>query len=298
VLRRRVPSIEIVADGRGARIEGDTRMRRPAVELGAVTKVLTGLLLAELDRSGELPLTTPVGPLLDMALTHRGGDPVTLEDLATHHGGLPRLGPLGADGPVDPDDPYRSTGADGVLAALAATAGSVEGFVYSNLGYAALGIAVERAVGPWADLVTSRVLEPLGVTEVWPGPPPASVVRVEGRAGRRPVGWWNSGAFAPAVGASATGDGMAALLVALVRAGDPDAPLHAAVRAAGVPRRRFPGGAVGLGWQISDGGGLWHNGATAGFSALTALRDGRGVALLRCGPPDTRAERAAVARLR
>ncbi|HEY8392238.1 MAG TPA: serine hydrolase [Capillibacterium sp.] len=62
-------------------------------EIGSVTKVFTGLMLAEAVHSGKLPLQMPVAELLETQTGKKVGlDPaLTLERLATHTSGLPSL---------------------------------------------------------------------------------------------------------------------------------------------------------------------------------------------------------------
>ncbi|RST02726.1 serine hydrolase domain-containing protein, partial [Streptomyces sp. WAC05374] len=62
-------------------------------EIGSASKTFTGLLLADLVRSGALSGTTPAARLLDPARPP-GRHPVTLTHLMTHTSGLP---PLPAD---------------------------------------------------------------------------------------------------------------------------------------------------------------------------------------------------------
>ena len=60
-------------------------------EIGSMTKVFTGILLADMVRRGEVELTDPVADLLprDVRVPERNGKPITLLDLTTHSSGLP-----------------------------------------------------------------------------------------------------------------------------------------------------------------------------------------------------------------
>ena len=69
-------------------LNGDT-----VYEIGSITKVFTSLLLADAIGRGEVALTDPVAKFLPakVKVPERGGRSITLEDLATHTSGLPRM---------------------------------------------------------------------------------------------------------------------------------------------------------------------------------------------------------------
>ena len=139
-----------------------------AFEIGSITKVLTGELLAIAIERGEVALDDTLGEHLDL-----GDAPVasvTLEQLATHHSGLPYF----------PEDPawvtenerayaaHEDTADDDLaeLLALARGADAAPGseFEYSNFGAALLGHALASAAGiEYAKLLKQRVLDPLGM---------------------------------------------------------------------------------------------------------------------------------------
>ena len=60
-------------------------------EIGSVTKTFTALLFAQLAAGGEVDPHTPVARLVPEA--HGGLRGVTLQHLATHTSGLPRIPP-------------------------------------------------------------------------------------------------------------------------------------------------------------------------------------------------------------
>jgi len=85
------------------REDGPAPNEHTLFEIGSITKVFTGILLAEAVREGLVSLDDPVSKFLPPeALAPNGSalDTVTLESLATHTSGPPRLPPnlfLGAD---------------------------------------------------------------------------------------------------------------------------------------------------------------------------------------------------------
>lgn len=136
-------------------------------DLASVTKPVTALALARLERAGALSREEPLADLLpDLAQTLSARVPLDL--LAAHRAGLEGHGalyePLVRGGSVDPDEAL-------VTAANARRAECQgpppeEGFapVYSDLGYLLLGAALARRGGGAVDeILTREVLEPLGL---------------------------------------------------------------------------------------------------------------------------------------
>ena len=79
----------------GALEKGDPRVLNgdTIFEIGSVTKVFTALLLSYIVRRGQVALTDPVSKYLPagVRMPRRNGKQITLQDLATHTSGLPRL---------------------------------------------------------------------------------------------------------------------------------------------------------------------------------------------------------------
>ena len=154
------------------------------VELGSVTKAVTGLLLADAVVRGEVALDDRARRLP----ARRPGAAITLGRLATHTAGLPRvpLALLRRVGFLDTHRPVRAHDGPGAACTTSPPSGSaVAGRPrYSNLGAALLGQALAARAGrPTSGSCTERVLGPLGVDEVWAqgGPQPATP---HGRRGR------------------------------------------------------------------------------------------------------------------
>ncbi|HZB75521.1 MAG TPA: serine hydrolase domain-containing protein [Solirubrobacteraceae bacterium] len=260
------------------------------VELGSVTKAVTGLLLADAVVRGEVALDTPLAACLPGA---RAG--IALEPLATHTAGLPRvpLALLRRVGFTNTTDPYARTTTAELVRDLARVrirrAGRPR---YSNFGAALLGQALAARAGvPYERLVHERILGPLGVTQVWAqgGPEPA---QPHGRRGK-PVPPWTLGAYAPAGGLRGTARGALALATGCLR---PPPELAAAVGLALARRARRHGLVFGLGW-IEAHGMWWHNGGTNGSRAFVALRPASGRAVAAVANSRKAPDRAAVAQL-
>ena len=139
------------------------------VEIGSVSKGLTGMLLADSRARAEVGDDTRLGELL--ALTGAPASDITLGELATHTSGLPRL----ADGTRvlratvelwrHGTNPYGEDLRD-LLAATGRTRLRRRQPRYSNLGFMLLGHALAAAAGTtYAALLRDRVTAPLGMVD-------------------------------------------------------------------------------------------------------------------------------------
>lgn len=125
--------------------------------IGSITKILTALLVLQLRDEGALQLTDR----LDRHLPGVAYGARTLRELLSHSSGMP----------AEPPGPWweRSAGVpfDDLVSRLDETAAVFrpgQEFHYSNVGFALLGEVVARVRGTsWATVLTSRVLEPLGM---------------------------------------------------------------------------------------------------------------------------------------
>jgi len=242
-------------------------------EIGSITKVFTGTLLAEMAARGALgveDLAQAHAPD-KMRLPTRGERQITLLDLSTHHSGLPRLPDNLA--PSDPANPYADYTLERLRAFLQrhTLARDVGGkFEYSNLGTGLLGVLLaNRAGADYESLVRERILAPLGMnmTGVQYSQAMAAERAVGHSATGSPVRDWDSGVLVGAGGLQSNMDDMLAFLDANV--GPPRSALERAMRTAHQPRRDAGESMrVGLNWLTRTVGQdriIWHNGGTAGF---------------------------------
>jgi serine-type D-Ala-D-Ala carboxypeptidase/endopeptidase len=234
-----------------------------------VSKAFTAIVLADMVTRGEIALGDGLG----------FGTRVTLEQLATHTSGLPRLPtnlPLQLP---DPYGPYTTAQLEEFLASSAAVSRSPGTYDYSNLGAGALGHALEiRARMPFAALVAARVARPLGLARTRVGDVGGDTA-VGYQASGEPAASWKPGALSGAYAVRSTVRDLAAFVAANLA---PDAtPLAAAIRLTHEPRHAIPGGHIGLAWHIAGPSGvLWHNGRSAGFAAFVAFHPQRRIGLV------------------
>jgi CubicO group peptidase (beta-lactamase class C family) len=131
-------------------------------QIGSVTKVFTALALADAVARRELALDTPLGSCLPDVPASSDGGQITLQHLATHTSGLPRL-PKGLRRQAlrHRSDPYRHFSTEDLLVALCearphpAPGTKVR---YSNFGAALLGEALSRSGGTsYEELIHERI---------------------------------------------------------------------------------------------------------------------------------------------
>jgi CubicO group peptidase (beta-lactamase class C family) len=161
------------------------------MEMGSVTKVFTGLLVADAVLRGELTLSTRVDELLFGE--NWGGVAMTVEHLATHTSGLPRLSMSKVEVLLHPLDPYPSYDRkhlEGWLRKKKPTVPADAQVSYSNFGYAVLGLMLERATRQtYEQLLQKRLLGPLGMS--------TSGLQMAGRADLAAKGHRKSGLSTP-----------------------------------------------------------------------------------------------------
>ncbi|MGH3291059.1 MAG: serine hydrolase domain-containing protein [Trebonia sp.] len=254
-------------DADGPAFAGTTWLPQDArFEIGSVTKTMTATLLASLVLDGTVTLDDPIGGWLDAG---PNGD-ITLEQLATHTSGLPRLAP---DQPVDWANPFRDLAAEQAEEALRAAIRPPEAaHLYTNFGYQLLGIVLERASGhAYQDLLAERLFEPLemtcsGVGEAGGG------IRLTGN----PVGHWDR-ALPAAGGIESTVEDVARYLSACLN--PQDGALGRAITLCRQPRVRIhEDREIGLAWFII-GDVFRHNGRTGGFASCVAVNQVAGRAV-------------------
>lgn len=151
----------------------DAEAKRPAsadtvYRIGSITKQFTALMLLQLAEQEKVRLTDPVENYVPeisaIPRFHAAAPPITLVQLATMTSGLARE-------PKGPPDHSRGPvigWTKKVLEALPQASYQYEPgtqYLYSNIGYATLGLALERAASrPFTEYVQERIVGALGMT--------------------------------------------------------------------------------------------------------------------------------------
>ena len=247
-------------------------------EIGSITKVFTGILLADATVAGDVSLETSVGEIMLEAAEANPevASAIQLRHLSTHSSGLPRM-PTNLS-PADPLDPFadysRRLMTDFMTTVkLSSKPGTPSG--YSNFGVGLLGeLLAMKANKSYAELLSSRLTEPLGMTDT------STEVRQD--AGRRlapphqasgvPGREWRFDAMAGAGAIRSTPEDMLRFIDANLA--PPPGRLGDAIELAWKQQTEAQGDAfaMGLGWHIArDGSTRWHNGQTDGYHSMLLI---------------------------
>jgi serine-type D-Ala-D-Ala carboxypeptidase/endopeptidase len=271
---RRVVSYGALAKGDKRPLNGDTLF-----EIGSATKVFTSLLLADAVQRGEVALTDPVSKYLPagVKMPERGETKITLQDLANHTSGLPRLPSNLA--PKDVWNPYADYTVEQLYSFLSGatlTRDIGSQYEYSNLGAGLLGhVLALRAGMSYEALVTKRILEPLKMksTAITLSDAMNKRLATGHNADLTPAKNWDLPTLAGAGALRASTNDLLAFLAVHLGFGA-KSPLGPAITAQLAARRPTgnQGLDIALGWHILTAPGgqeiFWHNGGTGGYRSF------------------------------
>ena len=262
------------AYGRTAASEGEPVNQRTVYEIGSITKVFTGVALADMVVRGQVSLDDSVQRYLPAGsrVPQLGPQAITLKLLSAQRSGLPRM--PGNFAPRDPSNPYVDYDDARLLAFLADYTLLREPgarYEYSNLGVGLLGFALARHDGTSYELmVRRRILGPLGMRSTMATLSSDAAGRLaRGSADGSDVPNWDmSNATAGAGALRSTAEDMLRFLSAAM--GLTRTALDSAFRLSAAPLydAGVAGMQIGLGWHIRDRNNIkvvWHNGGTGGY---------------------------------
>ena len=254
-------------------------------EIGSVTKVFTGVLLADMVLASEVALDDPLSRHLpNPRPVWRHREPTLLE-LATHRSGLPNTpGPmhrrelayaLGLRG----NDPWRwltQREYERLVAAESPRQAAGRRVRYSSMAVGLLGDALAARAGTsYEELLGERILRPLGMHGTSVQVAPNLEDRVVGGHSRRGQPRPPIQDFMPAAGSvRSSAEDMLRFLSACLQppAERPGPALSLAQQAHARVSRRVE---IGLCWMISARRKhprvVWHNGGTWGFRSFAAF---------------------------
>jgi CubicO group peptidase (beta-lactamase class C family) len=245
-------------------------------EIGSISKVFTGLLLAQAVQAGKVRLDSTLQEVMGkkqrFASEHVAS--ITLEQLATHTSGLPRLPDnlLTAANPADPYAHYDRRLLDAFLSKATLPHAAPFTSEYSNLGVGMLGDVLARLQDKtWEQLVLEHIAQPLGMKDTRITLDTEQKRRlVSPYAGTAKTKNWNFKALAGCGALYSTATDLMILAQALSKPAD--SPLKSLIEQIEKPRDL---GNVGLCLQILNVGGTngyWHNGGTGGYRSWISAR--------------------------
>lgn len=269
-------------------------------EIGSITKVFTGILLAQAVERGTLKLSDPIADLLpDNWSVPDAAKGVTLQHLTTHASGFPRLpagmlGPSGAAKVLIGGDPYRDYDQRSFRSAIANVKLIFEPGTdtsYSNFAVGVLGFVLSNCHDTdYGKLVKEQIFDPLEMRDSVvprdnsPNPKMAvgyrSAIRVgTNRIAFRSANWILPPHLAGAGGIRSTGADMLTFLKANMAT--ISTPLDSSIRQAQVAISDFgQRGSIGMNWIRTSDASLsqdiiWHNGGTGGFRSFLGFTQDR-----------------------
>lgn len=256
-------------------------------EIGSISKVFTGLLLADEVLAGRMKLASTLRELLGPKFTF--ADPsvaaITLEQLATHTSGLPKVPDDVRDGgnPADPYAHYDRTRLDAWLSKAKLDHAPPFPSDYSNLGVGLLGDLIARRHDcTWEQLVIDRIAKPLHLDDTRVTLTDEQKKRLApAYNGPASASYWRFDSLAGAGALYSTAADMLRFTQALAKPAD--TLLKAAIELIETPRAD---GSLGVCLQITHmpGGSnaCWFAGGTGGFRSWISARpsDGRLVVML------------------
>jgi serine-type D-Ala-D-Ala carboxypeptidase/endopeptidase len=276
---------QVIAYGETVKGSGVAPNADTVYEIGSVTKAFTGVLLADMMQRGLMKPDDPAQGYLPQGVKMPivGDRPITLEQLATHTSGLPRL-PENLDS-ADPVNPYADYSEQRLFDflnrhQLRRPPGT---YAYSNLGMGLLGRLIAReSRKSYEQVLIDRVCEPLGMTDtiITLNTDQRERLAPPYNASLQPDHNWDFDALAGAGAIRSTCRDMITFIQANLA--DDDRPVTRALRWSHRKRNDMNSGqTIGLGWHIArDGITRWHNGMTGGYHAWLAVVPDRNVGVV------------------
>jgi serine-type D-Ala-D-Ala carboxypeptidase/endopeptidase len=260
--------------GTTAKDGGQPMTSNTVYEIGSITKVFTGILLAEAVNAGKAQFDDPIQNYLPAGIQSPtyNGIPITLVNLATHHAALPR----DLDSDNIPDmyawlNTYQ----------LASAPGSK--YSYSNLGYSLLGDILARLYGnDFGTLEYEAISQPLGLMDT-------RETLTSDQQNRLAQGYTADGALAayfPDSGAMSSAGYLHSTLNDMTRflienMQPNSTPLASSINLTqlNITDGQEPGSGTGLGWEIERPNTpterIYKGGGTSGFTTyISFAKDG------------------------
>lgn len=279
-------------------VVGDSQVDENTVfEIGSLTKVFTGLLLAIAIQDKPYLLDEKIADYIP-EIKKQDVANITFQQLVTHSSGLPRL-PESMNlfhFLINKQNPYKNYTTQKLIKDLNASTLTKlkEQSLYSNYGYAVLGLALERAMQQtYAELIQNNILEPLTMEhsfvnynkqnqkQVIRGYKRLNIMEYFNFKTKAPN--WHFDAAAPAGAMKSSTKDLAKFISTYLSL---DSDLKTEMKLTLNPYFiKDKNRSIGLGWQIYTKGKstiYWHNGATAGYRSFFGFnpRLDKGIVLL------------------
>ena len=257
-------------------------------EIGSITKVFTGILLADQVISENMKLSDPMTKFLPEGVNtpQKDGKQITLKDLATHSSGLPRMpNNFTPENPNNPFADYSKQQIYDFLSGYNLTRDIGASYEYSNYGMGLLGHLLElKTKKSYETLVVEKIANVYQMNDT-------RIVLTEkmkknlakGHAAGKEVENWDIISLAGAGGLRSTARDMIQFLKA--NTGVKDTPIFKAMKISHAQKYSDSQRNVnlGLGWHHATSSGkkiIWHNGGTGGYRSFAGFIEGTEVGVV------------------
>ena len=273
-------------------------------EIGSITKVFTTALLQMTADAGLVKLDDDFRQYLPDTIEYGFDYPISLEQLATHTSGFPRLPSRWFDDSlvVNECNPYTHLNFDSIVAYLEnpselSKPGNV---AYSNLGNGLIGHILERAHNKSLnELLDSMIFTPLNMPHS--GIETDSSLKYLLATGYDAEGKATCNWQLPILAACGAIESNIPDMLQFLKANlNEDNPLYPSFSKCHQASLEAPNGSQGLGWQLEldifssflfehHMDFIWHNGGTGGFNSAIVLdkKTNSGIIILSSGSPFT-----------
>lgn len=250
-------------------------------EIGSITKTFTATVLAQMVKEGEVILSDPISKYLPKGVFTYTSDSlsITLEELATHTSGLPRLASNGImKSIINLKNPYKSYSLGDLhdfLSEYEPTSKTNRKPEYSNLGFGLLGSILSKVDNlTYEKMVEQRIFNPLSMSNSFVDRKGKNMQTGHNGKGKPTSAWdFQSMAGAGAI-RSCTHDMMQYLITNLNS--EKENPFNVTH----IPRKTFRAqDKIGLAWILKptkypEETRIFHNGGTGGFrSSMMMIKE-------------------------
>ena len=257
-------------------------------EIGSISKVFTGILLAQQVLDGDINLDDEINDFLpDGVKAQAMGNEITIGNLADHTSGLPRMPDNFA--PANPNNPFADYTVKQMYEFISnykpmRETGSE--YEYSNLAQGLLGhILAKNKTITYEHLMIQVIAHPLEMNDTRIDLSEQMTKKLAlGHSAGKIVENWDIPTLAGAGAIRSSTSDMATFIAANL--GYVDTPLRDAMELSHKKRHNKAGRmSVGMAWNImkgKEGDVIWHNGGTGGYRSFAGFvkKTGKGVVLL------------------
>lgn len=258
-------------------------------EIGSISKVFTGILLAQQILDGDLAIDTKVNEMLpkSVQVPVKGEQEITLGHLTDHTSGLPRMPNNFA--PSNPANPYADYSVEQMYSFISSytpTRSVGDSYEYSNLAQGLLGylLSVNKKLS-YEELMIQTIADPLEMPNTRIAFSETMKANLAlGHSGGEVVENWDIPTLAGAGAIRSSAKDMIRFISANL--GYIKTPLREAMDLSHQQRHDKAGEmAVGMAWHIKkgvNGDVIWHNGGTGGYRTFAGFvkETGKGVVVL------------------